>query len=225
MRKILPAAAVCLAIALPTLADDWSIGVGTGPFVFGTFAERTTRLVTESGEATSRSKLSAATRPGGTADIERGFSDRFAVRLEASWTRAPMKVKGGSGSGSGVSFDAGHASITTFALPFVFTLNPHGTFRFHLEARPAYGFYEMTRRDAAGATLPLFEGTRGRWGAVAGGGVDWWLSDRFAIEGNADDVVTSSPFERSDFGGTTFGGLKIPKTHNVHTTAGIRYRF
>jgi hypothetical protein len=223
MRKILPAATVLLLVTAPLAAESWSLGVGTGPFVFGTFAERTTKIVTESGEATTRSKLSAATRPGGTADIERSFSDRLGVRLEASWTRAPMKVK--SSSGEGVAFDAGHASIATFALPLVFTINPRGTFRFQLAAGPAYGFYRMTRRTTAGGTLPLFEGTRGRWGGVAGGGVAWWLSDRFAIEGKAEDIVTTSPFRREDFGSSQFGGLEIPKTHNVHTTAGIRYRF
>ena len=67
-------------------------------------------------------------------------------------------------------------------------------------------------------------GTRGRWGAVGGGGVAWWLGPRFAIEGEADDIVTASPFRRSDFA-TGLGSLKIPKTHNVHTTVGIRYRF
>jgi hypothetical protein len=54
--------------------------------------------------------------------------------------------------------------------------------------------------------------------------VAWWLSDRFAVEGKVSDTVTASPFRRSDFG-STFGGVKIPETHNVHSTAGIRYRF
>ena len=53
----------------------------------------------------------------------------------------------------------------------------------------------------------------------------WWLSNRFAVEGEVDDIVTASPFRRSDFPALNFGGVKIPKTHNVHTTAGIRYRF
>ena len=222
MRKILPAATVCLFLASSSFADGWSLGVGTGPFVFGEFAERSSTIVTETGSLTSHTKLSAATRPGGTADVEHSIGKgRFAVRLEASWTRAPMRIKGSGGSG--VSFEAGHASIATVAMPIVFTLNPRGTFRFRLGAGPAYAFYKMTARQAGGVSLPLFEGTRGRWGGIAGGGVEWWLSDRFAVEADANDIVTTSPFRRSDFG-TSFGGLKIPKTHNVHTTVGIRYR-
>lgn len=213
MRKILPAAAVSLVLTTSALADGWSLGAGIGPFVFGNFAERTATIVTEDGQLTSTSRLSAATRPGATADLERSFSERVAMRLEASWTRAPLKIK--SRGGSGVAFDAGHAGIITVALPLVFTINPHGTFRFHLAAGPAYGLYEMDE---------LFNGTRGRWGGMAGGGVAWWLSDRFAIEGEANDLVTASPLRKSDFA-SGFGAVKIPKTHNVHTTAGIRYRF
>ena len=137
MGKILPGAAVTLLLTLPTYGGEWSLGAGTGPFVFGHFAERRTSIVIEGSSATTTSKLSAATRPGGTANVERAFSNRLALRLEASWTRAPMKVK--SDSGKGVAFDAGHASITTFSLPFVFTFNPHGTLRFHAGAGPAYG--------------------------------------------------------------------------------------
>lgn len=53
------------------LADGWSVGAGTGPFVFGYFVERSTRIVTDGGQSTSRTRLSAATRPGGAADVER----------------------------------------------------------------------------------------------------------------------------------------------------------
>ena len=221
MRKILPLALLVLAPA--AYAGGWSVGVGTGPFVFGYFVQRTNRLGAELGGSATRVRLSAATRPGGSADVEYGFNDRLAVRLDAAWTRAPMKIK--SGDSPGVAFDAGHADITTFALPLVLNLNRHGAFRVHLQGGPAYGFYDMKGRVGGGATLPLFAGTRGRWGGIAGGGVAWWLRRRLAVEGQADDIITSSPFRRSDFGATTFGGLKIPKTHNVHTTVGIRYRF
>jgi hypothetical protein len=224
MRKILLTAfLISISTIVPALADAWSIGVGTGPFVFGYFAERSTRIVTDSGSTTTRTRLSAATRPGGAADIERSFNGWLAVRLDAAWTRAPMKIK--SGDGSGISFDAGHANITTVTLPLVVTLNRHGAFRFHLAAGPAYAFYTMKGRTGGGGTLPLFDGTRGRLGGTAGGGVAWWLSDRFAVEGAASDTVTPSPFRRADFGSSTFGGLKIPETHNVHSTVGIRYRF
>lgn len=106
--------------------------------------------------------FSATTRPGGSADVEHDINDRFAVRLDAAWTRAPMKVK--SGSSQGLSFDAGHANITTIALPLVVNLNPHGTFRLHLAGGPAYGFYNMHARTGSSSSLSIFNGTRGRWG-------------------------------------------------------------
>jgi hypothetical protein len=222
MRKTQPLALLLLLFASSSRADGWSLGIGTGPFVFGTFVERTTRVGNDAGSATITSKLSAATRPGGSVDIEHDLNDWLGIRLDAAWTRAPIKVK--SSSSQGVSFDAGHANITTVALPLVINLNRHGAFRAHLVAGPSYAFYDMKARTGGGATLSLFDGTRGRWGGVAGGGVAWWMRERFALEGEVADIVTSSPFRRSDFT-STFGGIKIPKTHNVHSTVGIRYRF
>jgi hypothetical protein len=70
----------------------------------------------------------------------------------------------------------------------------------------------------------VYEGTRNRWGVVAGGGVSWWLRDRFALTGELADIYTSSPFERSDLPPFT-NGVDIPRTHNVHTSVGFRYRF
>src|SRR5881227_1243961 len=172
MRKILPLALLLLALAAASYADGWSLGVGTGPFVFGTFVERTTRVGNDAGSGTTTSKLSAATRPGGSADIEHDINDWLGIRLDAAWTRAPMKVK--SSSSQGVSFDAGKAKITTFALPLVINLNRHGAFRLHLVAGPSYAFYNMKARTGGGVTLSLFDGTRARWGGVAGGGVAWW---------------------------------------------------
>src|SRR5437870_4144649 len=138
MRKIvLVLLFVCCTVPRAAAADGWSVGLSTGPFVFGTFAERSSTIATESGSTTTRSRLSAATRPGASADIERDFNDWLALRLDASWTRAPMKVK--SGSGSGVSFNADHVNITTLALPFVLKLNRHGPFRLHPSGGPAYG--------------------------------------------------------------------------------------
>ena len=223
MRKILPSLLLLLASTLPAYAEGWSVGVGTGPFVFGTFVERTTRIVTDAGSGTVTSKLSAATRPGGSADVQYDFNDRLGFRVDAGWTRAPMKVK--SSGSQGVSFDAGHAVITTFSAPFIVNLNTHGAFRVHLAAGPSYALYDMKARTGGGTTLSVFDGTRGRWGGVAGAGLAWWMSDRFALEAEADDIVTGSPFRRSDFTTPTLGGIKIPKTHNVHSTVGIRYRF
>ena len=223
MRKSLLPLTLLLAIqTLSVHAEGWSVGAGTGPFVFGYFVERTTQVGNGTGSSTTRSRLSAATRPGGSADIEHDWSDRLGIRLAAAWTRAPMKVKS---SGGGVAFEAGHANITTLALPLVFNVNPHGALRVHLVAGPSYAFYNMKATTGGGATLSIFNGTRGRWGGVAGGGLAWWMSDRFAVEGEVDDLVTSSPFRRSDFASLAFGGIKIPKTHNVHSTVGIRYRF
>jgi len=223
MRKILPAALLLLSLALPAHADDgWSLGAGVGTFVFGYFVQRTTTVTTETGSGTTRSRLSAATRPGGSADIERDFNDVLGVRLEAAWTRAPMKIKNG---GTGVAFEAGHANITTVSLPLVVNLNRHGAFRVHLAGGPAYALYDMKATTGGGNTLSIFNGRRGRWGGVAGGGVAWWMADRFAVEGQVDDIITASPFRHSDFLTLNFGGVKLPKTHNVHTTAGIRYRF
>jgi hypothetical protein len=224
MRKILPAALLLLPFALPAHAENgWSFGAGIGPFVFGYFVERTTTITTETGSGTTRSRLSAATRPGASADIERDVNGWLGIRLDAAWTRAPMKVKSGS---NGVAFEAGHADITTFAAPLIVNFNRHGAFRVHLTGGPAYALYDMKATGGGGNTLSIFNGTRGRWGGIAGGGVAWWMSDRFAIEGEADDIITASPFRRSDFPATNnFGGVQIPKTHNVHTTAGIRYRW
>src|SRR5438067_1733531 len=59
--------------------------------------------------------------------------------------------------------------------------------------------------------------------ATRRGGAQWWWSDRFAAEGRVQDVVTSSPFERSDFG--TLSGIHTLRPQHVHTTVGIRYRF
>ena len=61
------------------------------------------------------------------------------------------------------------------------------------------------------------------WGVSVGGGVGWWLSDRFAIEGEITDVATKSPFESEDFPAAQ--RVQIERPHNIHTTAGIRYRF
>jgi len=208
-----------LLLALPALADDWSLGVGTGPFVFGKFAERTLRASDGMGNVTlTKTKLSAATRPGLVVDFEHGFNDRFAVRLQGTFTDAPLSVK--PASGTGVSLDAGHIDVTTLTLPLVIYLNPHGRFRFHIKGGPAYAFYRI--KGSPGTATP-FEGTRDRFGGAAAAGVVWWWSNRFAVEGEVIDVVTASPFERSDFVGPA--SISIPKTQNGHATVGLRWKF
>ena len=222
MSKTLLALAVLLAASRNLRAENWTLGVATGPFVFGKFAERTVTIGNGSETRTTKSKLSAATRAGAVIDIERSLGDRFAVRLEGTWTRAPLRIKGSGGSG--VNIDAGRVNVTAFAAPLVFRINPHGAFRFDLFGGPAYALYNVHRRTGGGVTTPLFDGTRGRWGAAAGAGVAWWWRQSFAVEGRVQDIVTSSPFRRTDI--TPSGqGVHIPKPQNGHTTIGIRYRF
>ena len=222
MLKVVPLALILNAIALPVFAQNWSVGGGLGPFVFGRFAERTVVINTETGSAKTTSRLSAATRPGASADIERNLNERFAVRLEAAWVHAPLRLKS-LGGGTGVTIDSGRMNLTTFVAPLILRLNPRGTFRFYLMAGPAYALYNVGRSTGAG-TLPLFQGTRGRLGGAAGGGVGGWWSNRFGVEWQIADIITSSPFRREDIAATS-QGVHIPKPQNGHTTLGIRYRF
>jgi hypothetical protein len=209
-------------LAFPLEAQNWSASIGSGPFIFGHFAERTVTIGTEASRVTTRSRLSAATRAGAAADIERDFGRWFGVRLEAASARSPLSVKSKSDSSS-VSFDAGHINVTTFVLPVVLHFN-RGSFRIHALAGPAYGLYNVHRRAGSGVSEPLFEGTRGRWGASAGVGASWWWSSRVGVEWQAADIVTQSPFHVSDVAATS-KGVRILRPHNGHTTVGIRYRF
>lgn len=205
----------------PTLAHaDWTLGVASGPFVFGTFAERTSRVINGSGGGSTTSRLSASTRAGASVDLESEINNWLGIKAEGTWTRAPLRIKGAGGGG--VTFDSGQMSVTSLALPFVLHLSRHGAFRFQLEAGPAYSRYRVSPRT--GGTVALFDGTRGRWGGEGGGSVAWWLSPRFAVEARAVDLVTASPFRREDLASPSVG-VTIPKTHNVHSTLGIRYRF
>src|SRR5207237_2869369 len=137
------------------------------------------------------------TRAGLAVDIERSLGDRFALRLEGTWTRAPLRIKAASG-GQGVNIDAGKINVTALAAPLIFRINPRGAFRFELLGGPAYALYDVHRRAAGGVTAPLFQGTRGRMGGAGGVGAAWWWSDRFAVEWQAEDIVTGSPFRATD---------------------------
>ena len=209
------------ALALPAAAQDWSASVATGPFVFGRFAERTLSIGTENGSVVTKSRLSASTRAGAAADIERDFGRWLGVRLEAAWTSAPLSLK--SNSGSAVALEAGRVNITTAMLPLVVHLN-RGSFRFQVLGGPAYAIYDVKRRTAAGNSVPLFSGTRGRLGAAAGVGASWWWSPRFGVEWQATDIVTGSPFQASDIAANR-RGVHIPRPQNGHTTVGVRWRF
>lgn len=221
MKKKLTVAALLLAMTLSATAQEWSIGVHSGAFVFGDFVERRTRPSTGGGSSgTNIVTLSAATRAGLSIDLERELAERWALRLEGTFTRSPLAVK--SEDDDEFALDAGEVDIATFTVPLVFRINPRGSFRFHLMAGPAYAVYRITGTPNASGITPL-DLTRNEWGLLAGGGVAWWTSDRFAIEGNFSDVVTSSPFDREDF--PPGPGWSIEEPHNVHTTAGVRWRF
>jgi hypothetical protein len=210
------------AIASSSHAQDWSVAASTGPFIFGSFAERTSTIGNGTGTSTTRSQLSASTRAGGAADVEKSCGRWVSVRFEAAWTRAPLSIKSQSGS-EGITIDAGNMNVTTVSLPVVVHINKHAALRFHLMGGPAYSFYRMSQRRGSGTT-PLFDGTRGRIGVAAGFGVAWWLSKRAAIEWQAADTVTRSPLHVSDIAATS-RGVKILEPHNAHTTIGARYRF
>lgn len=223
MKKILTTAAALFALTLPLSlsADDWSIGVHSGPFVFGDFVERKVRPSVGGvlGDPVTMT-LSAATRAGLAVDVQRDFSKRWGLRLEGTFTRAPLSVK--EEGDEAISLDAGEVDVTTFMLPVVFRINPRGAVRFHIMGGPAHATYRFERQASSGG-ISVISRTRNEWGAAFGGGVAWWISDRFAIEGTLTDIVTTSPFDRSDF--PDIPGYTIPKPHNVHTTAGIRWKF
>lgn len=223
MKKSLLVFAACAFVVAPLRAQNWSFGAGTGPFVFGDFVRRTLQTGNEGAGGQQTTRLSAKTRPGFVADLERNLGgDRFAIRLEATFTHAPLAVKGSSSGG--VALDAGKINVGTFTTPLVIRLNPRGTFRFHIMGGPAYALYNITRRSNSSSTLSPFTGTRARWGAALGGGLDWQWSPRFAVEGQIADVSTTSPFKRSEFAGG-LAHIQIPRTRNVHTTVGLRYKF
>jgi hypothetical protein len=222
MKRRISLTALLLALSLPLGAQDWSIGVASGPFVFGDFLERRIRP-TSNGEPQEpvTMVLSAATRPGLLVDIERNLGRRWAVRAEGTFTRSPLSVK--EKGSDGFAVDAGDLDVTTVMVPIVFRINPRGSFRFHVHGGPAYAMYRSHARANAVGMVPLFRGTRSKFGGAFGGGVGWWVSERFAIEGNVTDIITSSPFEEDELPDTP--GIHVPRPHNVHTTVGLRWRF
>jgi opacity protein-like surface antigen len=220
MRRLLPFLAILLVSTLPAAAQNWSAGIHSGPFVFGDFVERTVRPAAGGPVGSVRMTLSAATRAGLSVDLEHSFAPRWAVRLEGTFTRAPLAVE--EEGDEGHALEAGEVDVATFTLPLVFRINPRGAFRFHLMGGPAYALYRIEGRPNVSGITPL-DKTSGELGLIAGGGVAWWVSDRFAVEGNITDVVTGSPFDREDFPSSP--GWDIERPHNVHTTVGVRYRF
>lgn len=224
MKKTLTIACFLLAPASFLYAQNWSFGAATGPFVFGDFVERSFRPGNEQGaEDPQKQMLTAGTRVGIALDLERKLSDRWAVRLEGTFTRAPLAIQNEGGVGDGVEIDSGEVDVSTWMLPLVFRINRGGAFRFHLLGGPALALYHARARDNAEGADPAFEGVQQEWGVAFGGGIGWWMSDRLAIEGNLTDTITSSPFDREDF--PDVPGIVIKRPHNVHTTVGVRWRF
>lgn len=221
MKKILGFTTALLAITFSLSAQNWSIGVHSGAFVFGDFVERKVRpTVGNTPGGTVTMSLSAATRPGLAVDVQHDFSRRWGVRLEGTFTNAPVQIK--EEGHEALTFGAGELDVVTVMLPVVFRINPAGSFRFHIMGGPAYAMYEFQPEAHAGA-IPVISSTQNEWGFAAGAGVGWWINDRWAIEGTITDISTSSPFERSDF--PDVPGYSIPRPHNVHTTLGVRWKF
>jgi opacity protein-like surface antigen len=223
MMKKLAITFLLLVSTLPAAAQDWSFGASTGPFVFGDFLHRKLRPSTGNGSSgTQTLTLSAATRAGLAVDLERSLGQRWAVRGEASFTRSPLTVRQ-SGSSGGVELNAGEMDVVTLMVPIVFRINPHGTFRFHIMGGPAAAAYHLDAPRNVSGVRPAFEGTEYKYGVAFGGGMTWWLRERFALEGAITDTITGSPVEEEQFADRS--GIDIPNPHNVHTTVGIRWRF
>lgn len=221
MKKKLTIPFLLLAFALPAAAQNWSIGVRSGAFVFGDFVERRLRPASgDTGEEPVTYTLSAETRPGLAVDLERQLGERWAFRLEGTFTTSPLTFEDSSENGTDIR--SGDIDVTTFTVPIVFRINPNGAFRFHLMAGPAYAMYKFEPPDRI-TPITVAERTRNEWGAMAGGGITWHVSERFGIEGSISDIVTTSPFDEGDT--ENLPGFDIPKPHNIHTTVGIRYRF
>lgn len=221
MKKNLTTLLLLLAAALPASAQNWSIGVRTGAFVFGDFVERRLRPVSgDPGGEPVTYTLSAATRPGLAVDLERQMGERWAFRLEGTFTSSPLTFEDNSDDGTDIR--SGEVDVTTFTIPLVFCINTGGSFRLHLMAGPAYAMYKFNP-PASSTVIPVASTTRNEWGVMGGGGIIWQVSERFGVEGSISDIVTTSPFEGEDT--ENLPGVDVPRPHNVHTTVGVRYRF
>lgn len=215
-------------ILVPVLASggEWSVGASAGPFFFGRFAESQVTIV--NGESTVRisRSLTAKTRAGLLLDVERIFNDRVSIRFDAGINEAPLSISidDDDTPDDGTSLEVGEMRVTTFSVPLVFRFNSAGTFRPYILAGVAYAFYDFQPAEST-RSLPLFEGTRGRLGATAGAGLDWWLSHSLAIFAQTSDIYTKAPLSADDFKGPRPRSYSIENPHNVHTTLGLRYSF
>jgi len=127
---------VFATVALPSAAQSWSVGAGTGPFIFGRFVYRNLSLGNELGSAKNTITVSAAPRPGLSADLERDLNGWLALRLDGTFTHSKLRVRG-RGESNGVNLDAGAIDVTTFALPLVLHFSRRGALRFSVFGGPA----------------------------------------------------------------------------------------
>ena len=217
-------AALCAAPTAARAQGSWTIGAGSGAFVFGDFVEIHTTVSNELDRLEIEETLSAATRAGLHVQIGRWIDERWSIRADGTFVRAPFTVETASNDDSGVSLEVGEIDVVTVALAAALRFNRGGALRPSVFAGPAWTSYSIDRNEQTGAP-PVFTGSRSELGGVAGAGLEWWLSDRFAVQGEISDTLTPSPFEREDFPAVNEGELNITDIHHVHTIIGVLYRF
>lgn len=205
-------------------AQKWAVGAASGPFVFGNFAESEARIANQLETIKVEHALSAETRAGLMFGVERFFNDRLSIRLEGTAARAPLALKSARQNESATEVGLGDMDVFTLALPVTFRFNRGGRFRPFLAAGPAGAAYDF-KPDQSSRVVPLFRGTRLRAGGIAGGGVEWWISERWLIRAEVSDIVTRSPLKLSDFSGPPPPQVDISAPNNVHSVIGAWYRF
>lgn len=222
------AALVFLPFLLPLSAygDDWVVSVGTGPFVFGSFAEHRERISVGGVSENLRHSVSAATRAGALVEVEYRMTGRLSLRTEATFTRSPLSIKtmadDDDPDSEGVTLDIGDLDVTTIALAVAYHFNVADNLLAYVAGGPAYAIYDLDPQPEADA---LFEGSRGRFGGLAAVGMEWWFNPNWRLRAEVADIITESPLERSDFGAPPPPTLEIDSPHNVHTSFGVGFRF
>src|SRR5688572_3952500 len=116
MKKNLTIPLLLLVCTLPASAQNWSLGIRSGAFVFGDFVERRLRpAAAEPGEDPVTYTLSAATRPGLAVDLERQLGERWAFRIEGTFATSPLTVEDDSENGTDIR--SGDVDVTTLTAP------------------------------------------------------------------------------------------------------------
>lgn len=221
--RALPLLLLLAAIAPPAAAADWGFGAGSGAFLFGDLVRFESTVGTEQSTIETAEELAAATRPGLQVHVERFLGERWSIRSDATLVRAPLTVRAPGGD-DGVSLDVGDLDVVTVSLAATIRLNRQGRLRPFLYAGPVWARFAMRDEEETGVE-PIFEETREEIGGVAGAGVEWWISERFAVRGEISDIVTPSPFRESDFRGIEGQRIEIEDAHNIHTVVGLTWRF